>query len=148
MRLPKPVKRTAKAKKRPAKKSKAPRRKLIHYADSLWSQIIRRRGVCQVCGKTERLQAAHGFSRRYHATRWNLLNGRCLCSGCHVRYTFDPIGWDDILRGEGVCELWEYEDLRTTAQSNKRVDLEQTIAALEAVLHSGAAVPAEKERAK
>ena len=82
----------------------------------------------------ERLQAAHGFSRRYHATRWNLLNGWCLCSGCHVRYTFDPIGWDDILRD---LMGTRYEELRTTAQSNQRVDLELGIPALEAVLHGG-----------
>jgi hypothetical protein len=138
VRLPKPEKR-AKVKKAPPRKSKRPRRKLLAYADSLWSQIIRRPGACVICGKTERLQAAHGFSRRYHATRHDLRNGFCLCSGCHIRYTYDPLGWDTWLQARWGELL--YTTLRERALLNLRVDLELTIKALEAVLHSGAGVP-------
>jgi hypothetical protein len=138
VRLPKPEKR-AKAKKAPPRKSKRPRRKLLAYADSLWSQIIRRPGACVICGARERLQGAHGFSRRYHATRHDLRNGFCLCSGCHVYYTYRPIEWDDWM----LCNMGSqlYEELRAKALQNSRVDLDCVVTALEAVLHSGAALP-------
>lgn len=143
-REPKPRKRIARGKapkrgKRPARKSKRPRRKLMAYADSLWSQIVRRPGQCVICGQRERLQAAHGFSRRYHATRHDLRNGFCLCSGCHVYYTHRPLEWDDWLRCTWGVNL--YDELRIKALLNQRNDLDSTVKALEAVLHSGAAVP-------
>lgn len=68
--------------------------------DLLWSKLIRARGRCENCGQQPPsvvLQAAHGFSRRYRGTRWDLVNGFCLCAGCHVRYTYDPLAWDDWL---------------------------------------------------
>jgi hypothetical protein len=95
-------------------------------ADKLWSGIVRAAGKC---GSQERLQAAHGFSRRYLGTRWDLRNGWCLCSGCHVRYTHDPIGWDDFLREELGAAL--YEQLRFSATIRRSVtDYEAVIAAL------------------
>lgn len=143
MRLPKPEKR-AKVKKAPPRKSKRPRRKLLAYADSLWSQIIRRPGACVICGQRERLQGAHGFSRRYHATRHDLRNGFCLCSGHHVYFTHRPLEWDEWLRFEWGT-VWNqaglYEELRFKALANEKQDLDLTVKALEAVLHSGAAVP-------
>lgn len=132
MRLPKPAKR-AKVKKAPPRKSKRPRRKLLAYADSLWSQIVRRSGACVICGKTERLQAAHGFSRRYHATRHDLRNGFCLCSGHHVFYTHRPLEWDLFLWAQWGDQL--YQELRTKALRNEKQDLDLTFKALEAVLH-------------
>lgn len=135
VRIPKPTKRSPKPKKRVPKRSKRPRRKLLAYCDSLWSQIIRKPGVCAICGSRERLQAAHGFSRRYHATRHDLRNGFCLCSGCHVGMTFDPLRWDEVLRS-----VWSpsfYEFLRRRALANEKQDLELTAKALEAVLHMG-----------
>jgi len=75
--------------------------KLGRVADKLWSEIVRSRGECEVCSKRPPgvvLQGAHGFSRRYRGTRWLPINGFCLCSGCHVRYTHDPLAWDDFLR--------------------------------------------------
>lgn len=126
-----------------AKRPKASRKKLARYADSLWSQIVRRRETGCVDTKAHAcagaFQAAHGFSRRYHATRWNLLNGFKLCAGAHVRYTYDPLAWDAFLRewwGEAL-----YTELRTTAQGNAKQDLPQIVTALEAVLHTGSDVP-------
>lgn len=143
MRIPKPRRLTKSQRiarrKRVPKKSKRPRRKLLAYADSLWSQIIRRPSACVICGKTERLQAAHGFSRRYHATRHDLRNGFCLCSGHHVFYTHRPLEWDMYLWANWGD--WLYQKLRTKALANEKQDLDLTIKALEAVLHSGAGVP-------
>jgi hypothetical protein len=100
----------------------------VRELDSLWGRLVRSKGACEVCGKTEGLQAAHGFSRRYGPTRWVLLNGFALDHGCHVRYTHDPLGWDVFLRkqwGETV-----YEELRQLALSGGRPDYELTYATL------------------
>jgi hypothetical protein len=98
----------------------------VRELDSLWARLVRARGVCEAegCGKIDGLQAAHGFSRRYVGTRWVLLNGFCLCNGCHVYYTHEPLGWDDFLRirwGELV-----YEELRRLALLGGRPDYELT----------------------
>ena len=120
----------AKARKRPARLRKTRPAARKRLADRLWSALVKRAGACVLCGSRSRLQAAHGFSRRYYGTRWLPINGFCLCSGCHVRYTYDPLGWDAILReqwGEPV-----YEELRGRAQAVTRPDVEAAIAALEA----------------
>jgi len=51
--------------------------------DDLWGKIIRSKGRCELCGKMRLLQAHHFFSRIHTATRWDLDNGFCLCSGHH-----------------------------------------------------------------
>lgn len=137
MKRSKPLKRSTKPiarRTRPRKQRKSTRAALGRIADRLWSQIVRGRGECECCGQRPPavgLQGAHGFSRRYRGTRWALINGFCLCSGCHVRFTHDPIGWDDYLReawGGGV-----YEELRFVAQRPaKDLDLAAVVARLEA----------------
>jgi hypothetical protein len=123
------------------KPTKRPRRKLLKYADSLWSAIVRRREGGCVSGRDSHagvFQAAHGFSRRYHATRLNLLNGHKLCLGCHVFFTHRPLEWDEWLRRHhGVL----YEPMRLEALANEKQDLALTVTALEAVLHGGAGDP-------
>jgi hypothetical protein len=95
-------------------------------ADKLWAAIVRSAGKCRICGSTERLQAAHGFSRRYLGTRHSLINGWCLCSGCHVSMTHRPIEWDAFMRAElGAL----YEPLRAQA-------LARCIPDYEAVMHT------------
>ena len=151
MTIPKPERTPPKARKRIARTSKplkrariakrprASRKKAVLYADSLWSQIVRRReGGCvdprpHKCAGC--FQAAHGFSRRYYGTRWNLQNGFKLCAGAPVYYTHRPLEWDDHLRRTfGVF----YEDMRAAALSvQAKQDLPQITAALEAVLHTG-----------
>lgn len=75
------------------------------------------------------MQGAHGFSRRYRGTRWLPINGFCLCSGCHVTYTHNPLDWDDWLR-----EVWGepvYLELRRKAQAVCKPDFSQIIPDLE-----------------
>lgn len=140
--FPKPPKREKKAptrikrggpiarRSRPRKERKTPRAKLKKIADKLWSLIVRAAGKCHLCGSSERLQAAHGFSRRYLGTRFDLRNGWALCSGCHMRYTHDPLGWDEIMRRElGAL----YEVLRQNALAKSTPDYEAIIAQLEGV---------------
>lgn len=58
--------------------------------DMLWSQVVRKNGYCEYCGKKGGkdgevvLHAHHIFSRRYFSTRWDVRNGVCLCNGCHL----------------------------------------------------------------
>lgn len=92
----KPPRRTAKPRRRIAARPK--RTTLRRKADALWSELVRRRGVCEAagvagvqCGGV--LQAAHGFPRTYYPTRWTPLNGFCICAGHHRWYTSHPIEW-------------------------------------------------------
>jgi len=131
---PKPVKRVRPRKpiartSRPRKQRKTPRAKLKRMADKLWSEIVRSAGKCRICGSTERLQAAHGFSRRYLGTRHDLRNGWCLCSGCHMASTHHPLMWDDFMRQE-LGDL--YEPLRAKALAKCIPDYEAVIAELKA----------------
>lgn len=89
--FPKP--RTAKrAKKKPTQTQ------LVKKADELFSKIVRRPGFCFICGDTFRLQCAHGFSRRYRATRWSFDNAWCLCAACHMFYTHQPHKWEQWMQ--------------------------------------------------
>lgn len=138
----KPIARSSKPLRRgkPPARTKRPRRQrktgpaaLARACDKLWSLIVRRRGACESSGRLASeavLQAAHGFSRRYRATRWNLLNGFCLSAAAHVYYTHRPLEWDQWLRdrwGEPV-----YNELRRIALAGKKPDLEETLARLKA----------------
>ena len=65
-------------------KVKRDEKSLSKKADDLWAKVIRKVGACEVCGKRENLNAHHIFTRHNKSTRWDLDNGICLCSGCHV----------------------------------------------------------------
>lgn len=131
--LPKPPRRAPADRKplrrsRVAKKPKHSKKKLRQEADKLWSAIIKRPGRCHLCGSTERLQAAHLISRRYHATRWRLDNGWPLCSRDHVRYTYRPLEWDALL-DERLGPL--HQELRRAALAGV-VDVDGALATLRA----------------
>ena len=137
--LPKPAKRGPKAKKRVCRQKKTSRAKLAREADRLWSLVVRKRGACEnarpECAGV--LQAAHGFSRRYRGTRWLPINGFCLCQGCHVMFTHDPLGWDDFLRWQWGQRV--YDELKTYAQDRGRLgvpDLEIIMHGLQAELEA------------
>ena len=51
--------------------------------DRKWSLLVRAVGECEVCGKTNRLNAHHLIGRGDLKCRWNLDNGVCLCVSCH-----------------------------------------------------------------
>jgi hypothetical protein len=77
-------------------------------ADMLFSKLIRLRdGRCRCCHSTQYLQCAHGFSRRYTATRWDARNAWALCRACHTFYTYRPIEWDDWMREEMGTVMYE-----------------------------------------
>jgi len=75
-----------------AKKKKTEYQKLKSQIDILWSLIVKQRvgNVCEYpdCNKTTYLNSHHIFGKRNMATRWDLENGLCLCTGHHTLNTF------------------------------------------------------------
>ena len=74
-------------------------------ADILFSLLIREAGQCFKCTNTYRLQCAHIITRGYFGTRWDIQNAVCLCSGCHVFFTYHPIEWEDFTDEKFGVEL-------------------------------------------
>lgn len=69
-------------------------------ADVLFSKIVRSRGACENCGRTEpevQLQCAHIITRGIGATRCLEDNAFCLCAGCHHRFTHWPVEFRDFI---------------------------------------------------
>lgn len=114
-----------------AKKRKTPKSQtLTKQADLIFSRIIRSRGVCEHCGRRENLQCAHGFSRRYRATRWDEEQCWCLCSSCHFTFTHNPLRWDDWMLDRMGVVL--YQSKRDLALHGRNPDLSETVARLKA----------------
>ncbi len=112
-----------------AKKRKTPKKKsLAKQADILWGKLIRAPGRCCICGSTQRIQAAHGISRGYHATRLDPRNGFPLCASCHVYYTHRGLEWTAWLKEQWGEDL--YSELHDRALSYARVDLKVTVESL------------------
>lgn len=94
----------------------------IDYLDRIFSILIRADGECVHCGTTERLQCAHGFSRRYRSVRWDTRNAFCLCQRCHMFFTHRPLEWDEWLKDRWGEDL--YDEVRAAALGIKKVDLD------------------------
>ena len=55
--------------------------------DDAWSKLVKLRAgmQCEYCGtRTKQLHSHHIFSRSKKSTRWDVMNGICLCAGHHV----------------------------------------------------------------
>lgn len=119
--------------KKTSKRRKA-RKATSKRCDIAWSAAVRASGPCRLIGRPGHacggpIQAAHGFSRRYRGTRWDLRNGFPLCAGGHVKYTYDPLAWDQLLREWWGVEL--YEEMRAKAQAPSRPDFAAILGSLE-----------------
>lgn len=135
--IPKPPKRERKPRTRLRRKRKGTPAALAREADRLWSLIVRRWDSCESAETalstgdcSGRMQAAHGFSRRYRNTRWLPLNGFCLCAAHHVYFTHRPIEWDNWLR-----EVWgqtTYNELRLLALRTTPPDVAEALEKLRA----------------
>lgn len=75
--------------------------------DRLWSQIVRRGGVCERCGCAPEAQrgfhAHHVYGRVNHRLRFEVRNGMALCYPCHnwaENYTLDFAEWFKEVRPE------------------------------------------------
>lgn len=124
--------------KRPRSRRKGGKAWAARECDRLWGLLTRARndGVCWLLGRVDGhtckgpIQAAHGISRRYRATRWSLLNGFPLCAGGHVKYTYDPVTWDWwLLQWWGSDLFWA---LRTVAREGKKRDQREVLENLRA----------------
>lgn len=100
-------------------------------ADVLFGKIVRSPGRCVECGSVAFIQCAHGFSRRYRATRWHLQNAWPLCSACHKRYTENPLKWEVWLH-----RVWgdeKYAEMRDLALNTPTPDPREVVAELRAI---------------
>lgn len=54
--------------------------------DDAWSELVKLRAgmKCEYCRKKSPLNSHHIYSRSKKSTRWDVLNGICLCVGCHT----------------------------------------------------------------
>ena len=63
---------------------KQTKKSLKKKCDVLYSLIIRSKGYCEVCGKSNLiLNAHHVIGRVNYSLRWDIRNGCCLCVSCH-----------------------------------------------------------------
>ena len=102
--------------KNPSKKT------LRNKLDKIVSEIVRARGYCVRCTRTEHLQAAHIFSRSNMATRFYLNNILCLCPDCHINFAHK----NPILFTEWVKKFLgdeKYEELKVRAASIRKWEL-------------------------
>lgn len=104
-------------------------------ADKMFSLIIRKVGKCFKCESTFNLQCAHIISRRYHSVRWSLDNAVCLCSKCHVFYTYRPLEWDKFIIEKFGGRKWL--DLRSRALTYQKTDYKAVIEGLTGQLNLG-----------
>ena len=54
--------------------------------DQAWSKLVKLKAgmKCEYCGTTRNLNSHHIFSRSKKSTRWQTINGVCLCVSHHV----------------------------------------------------------------
>lgn len=107
-------------------------KRLKKQADKLFSELVRRRGRCQRCGKAPPdvvLHCAHVYSRTYTAIRWDERNALCLCAGCHLWGHRRPVEWtlfiEDVLGAEVVRSL--LEEAQSYVGRVRRVDYEEIV---------------------
>ena len=53
-------------------------------ADEEWSKQIRAVGKCEICNRSNSLNAHHLINRTRLRFRHDLSNGICMCSRCHI----------------------------------------------------------------
>lgn len=87
-------------------------------ATKLHAQIVRARGFCQRCGRTDTLQCAHIISRSYSWTRTDETNAWCLCGTCHNETGVFPHLFMDLI--DDTIGLDAYADLYAKARSGVR----------------------------
>ena len=54
--------------------------------DDAWAKLVKLKAgnKCEYCGKTDRLNSHHVYSRSNRSVRWDIDNGYSLCVGHHV----------------------------------------------------------------
>ena len=62
---------------------KISKKSIRNKCDNLWKEIIHQKGHCEVCGRTDTLNAHHIIGRINKRLRWDIRNGCLLCASCH-----------------------------------------------------------------
>lgn len=84
--------------------------------DDAWSLLVKLLAdyKCEVCGKIRPLNSHHIYTRAMWSVRWDVLNGVCLCVGCHIGNKLSahktPLTFDRWLlksRGQDKLDLLE-----------------------------------------
>jgi len=94
--------------------------------DNKWSKLVKTiaEDRCEYCGRPDRLNSHHIFSRSKRSTRWDIDNGVCLCAGHHTLLNWSahkaPIEFIEWIR-EQRGETW-YQRLRLKANQTVRPD--------------------------
>lgn len=126
------------------KKSKSERPKLVKQCDDLWREIVKAKGICEICVTGDRknysvLQAHHIIGRKNLNTRWDLRNGISLCPSHHTLGTpcaeYDYKWFDQWLR-QHRPEDSEYLDnpkLRFEPQKKSLLELDEIYANLKTI---------------
>lgn len=61
-------------------------------ADELLSKLVREKQYCEWCGRTNgTFQCSHVVGRGNLALRYDILNVKCLCAWCHLRWHANPL---------------------------------------------------------
>lgn len=64
---------------------------LVKKCDSEMSKLVRERGKCDRCGRSDtNLHWAHVFGRRNRTLRWDVNNAMALCYPCHNWWHENP----------------------------------------------------------
>lgn len=67
------------------------RQKLVKELDKLVRHLARERdGVCQKCATPHKLECSHVVGRGNMSLRWDLVNVKMLCCGCHKWWHSNP----------------------------------------------------------
>jgi hypothetical protein len=69
------------------KKRRSPHKTIDNKLDKLWSILVKHKAgfKCEYCGTREKmLNSHHIYSRSNRSTRWDLVNGVCLCVSHHT----------------------------------------------------------------
>ena len=94
---------------------KQSRKTVIRKLDTIISKIVRQRGYCERCNRTNNLQAAHIYSRSRMSTRFDLKNILCLCPDCHMNFAHkNPLEFAEFVEKF----LGEEETDRLTLRAN------------------------------
>lgn len=104
---------------------------LTNECDRLFSLLVRQPAHCEsrrLGRHAGVLQCAHGFSRGYHAVRWDRRNAWCLCQACHMYFTHHPIEWDVWLYETWGEEL--YGEMRALALTHRKPDVRELVLVL------------------
>ena len=121
-------------------KARSPKKRKQGHCDTLYSQIVRSRGFCELCGRTDaQLHCHHLIARSATFFRHNLENGICLCSRCHIFNNGShasgeppsisahgtPIAFNDWLRDNNPDKHAWYEKNRWNVIKGERIDYDR-----------------------